>query len=156
MIGKQFLEETGTLWSWDASVAMWIWKLGPDGPEMGTRWSWNGLFPMGEHICYCKGIFLGWIWTSGGSSGLLAWFLAWLTWSWSCRQLVRGIGMSVLSLLFVILSVCMINLPQLLQGLSHLCHLSHLLLTGYHLWMFHVLYCTQCCWERVWTGYCRF
>ena len=63
-----------------------------NGLEMWTQWSCKGLFLMGKHIFYCEGTFLTWFWTSGGSAGLVALYLACMTGLWSCGHIVDGVS----------------------------------------------------------------
>ena len=113
-----------------------VLEAGTDGPVSTGEWSWKDLIPVGILLCLCEGIFLRGV-------GIL--------WTWrAVLGTACSVGMTMPVLLSVILSVGMINLPQLLQG-SHQYHLCHQMKCCHQ---FH-LYWTLCCWGRVWTGCCR-
>ena len=78
-------------------------------------WSWKDLIPMGILLCLVEGIFLR------VRGKLETWNL--VLWT-AC-----AVGVSMPSLLSVILSVGVMNLPRLLPQGSHLIHCSHLLMS---------------------------
>ena len=67
-----------------------VLEAGLDGLGIWVGWSWNDLFPMGNLICFCEGIFLMLL----GISGTLD-VVGWTSWRVGMSMPVPAVGDSL-------------------------------------------------------------
>ena len=80
-LGHLEVELDGPVMRTVLSVDWVVLEAGLDGPVMRMGWSCNDLFPKGNFVCSCKGIFL-----AGSGICLTVFLLNWTSW---------GVGVSV-------------------------------------------------------------